>query len=150
MTEPSHQAPDVPAEGVDETLKQYDPESRKREGLRGLWLIVIATVSVVLSLFHLYTAYAGPFVDVVQRSIHLYTLLGLAFVLFPFSRHASNDRVHIVDVALALISIAIGCYMMIAADRIIISAGRINNIDMIVGLAALALVVDAARRVTAA
>ena len=28
------------------------------------------------------------------------------------------------DVALALISIAIGCYMMIAADRIIISAGR--------------------------
>ncbi|ROO27077.1 TRAP transporter permease [Salinisphaera japonica] len=148
MTDSLHKAPDAPAEGVDETLKQYDPESRKREGLGRIWLIGIAGVSVVLALFHLYTAYAGPFVDIVQRSIHLYTLLGLAFVLFPFSRHAPGDRVHLVDAALALVSIAIGCYMMIAADRIIISAGRINDIDMVVGLVALALVVDGARRVT--
>ena len=106
MTDSLHKAPDAPAEGVDETLKQYDPESRKREGLGRIWLIGIAGVSVVLALFHLYTAYAGPFVDIVQRSIHLYTLLGLAFVLFPFSRHAPGDRVHLVDAALALVSIA--------------------------------------------
>ncbi|MCS4504768.1 TRAP transporter permease [Arhodomonas aquaeolei] len=109
---------------------------------------VVIAVSVLLALFHLYTSFAGPLVDIKQRSIHLYVLLGLSFVLYPFARKGARDRLPLAEAVLALLAVAIGCYMLLSADRVIASAGRINNVDMVVGLAALGLVIDAARRVT--
>ncbi|MES1938300.1 TRAP transporter permease [Salinisphaera hydrothermalis] len=140
----------APAEphGTRETLEKYDRESSVRDGLPRAWMQVIATICVALALFHLYTSFAGPLVDVVQRSIHLYTLLGLTFILFPLVKSGARDRVPWIDVALALASFAIGVYMIAVSQRVIISAGRINDIDMVVGLVALGLVIDAARRVT--
>ena len=148
MTEQYRASADVGAPDSTATPDAPAAESRRRTSLGGTWLVVIAAVSVALSLFHLYTAYAGPFVDIVQRSIHLYTLLALAFVLFPITAHGARDRVHVLDFVLAVVSIAIGCYMIGVSDRIITAAGRINTLDMVVGMAALALVIDAARRVT--
>ncbi len=134
--------------GTRETLEKYDRESTVRDGLPRAWMIGIATVCVALALFHLYTSFAGPLVDVVQRSIHLYTLLGLTFILFPLMRSSARDRVPWIDVILALASFAIGLYMIGVSHRVIETAGRINDVDMVVGLVAIGLVIDAARRVT--
>lgn len=134
--------------GVQETLEKYERASALRDGLPRAWMIAIAVISVALALFHLYTSVAGPLVDVVQRSIHLYTLLGLAFVLFPAVRSGARDRVPWFEVILALAAFGIGAYMIGVSHRVIVSAGRINDVDMIVGLVALALVIEAARRVT--
>ena len=144
------QAPEAvePAVADPETLEKYDRESRVRHALpKGVMQFVIA-LAVLLALFHLYTSFSGPLVDVVQRSIHLYVLLGLTFVLYPWAMSGARDRVAVGDVILAVAAFAIGIYMVFSADRVIASAGRINTLDMIVGLAALALVIDAARRVT--
>ncbi|MES1923833.1 TRAP transporter, 4TM/12TM fusion protein [Salinisphaera sp. T31B1] len=131
-----------------ETLEKYDRESAVRDGLPRPVMTFVSALCVLLALFHLYTSFSGPLVDVVQRSIHLYTLLGLTFIIYPMLKSGARDRVPWPDVLFALVSFAIGCYMMIAADRVIASAGRINSVDMWVGLAALLLVIDAARRVT--
>ncbi|WP_423821901.1 TRAP transporter permease [Salinisphaera sp. SPP-AMP-43] len=135
-------------QGMQDTLEKYDRESTLRDGLSRPWMVGIATLSVALSLFHLYTSFAGPLVDVVQRSIHLYTLLGLTFVLFPLMRTSARERVPWIDVAFALASFAVGAYMIAVSHRVIESAGRITDIDMVVGLVALGLVIEAARRVT--
>ncbi|NNC23243.1 TRAP transporter permease [Salinisphaera sp. USBA-960] len=139
-----------PATATDsqETLEKYDRESNIRDGLPRTWMISITAISSALALFHLYTSFAGPLVDVMQRSIHLYTLMGLTFMLFPVVRSGSRDRIPWIDVFLALASFAIGIYMLTAASRVIESAGRINTTDVYVGLAAIALVIEAARRVT--
>ena len=144
------QAPDAvePAVADPETLEKYDRESRVRHALPRRVMQFVTVLCVLLALFHLYTSFSGPLVDVVQRSIHLYVLLGLTFVLYPWAMRGARDRVAVGDVVLAVAAFAIGLYMVWSADRIIASAGRINTLDMIVGLAALALVIDAARRVT--
>lgn len=137
-----------PAVADPQMLERYDRESRVRDRLPRRVMNVVIAVSAALALFHLYTSFSGPLVDVVQRSIHLYVLLGLTFVLYPWAMRGARDRVAPGDVVLAVVAFAIGIYMVISADRVIASAGRINTLDTVVGLAALALVVDAARRVT--
>lgn len=145
---PSASATVEPEIASRETLEKYDRESLTRDGLPRAWMMAIGAICVLLALFHLYTSFAGPLVDVVQRSIHLYTLLGLTFILFPLMRSSARDRVPWIDVVLAVVSFAIGLYMIGVSNRIIVSAGRINDVDMVIGLVALVLVIDAARRVT--
>lgn len=131
-----------------ETLEKYDRESTVRDGLPRSVMGFVTAACVLLALFHLYTSFSGPLVDVVQRSIHLYVLLGLTFILYPMIKSGARDRVPWPDVIFAVVSFAIGCYMVFSADRVIASAGRINALDMWIGLAAIGLVIDAARRVT--
>ncbi len=64
---------------VKEALEKFDRESLVRDRLPRAVVQFVMAVSVLLALFHLYTSFSGPLVDVAQRSIHLYTLLGLAF-----------------------------------------------------------------------
>ncbi|WP_018717051.1 TRAP transporter permease [Arhodomonas aquaeolei] len=146
-SQPSGESPQ-PEIASRETLEKYDRESVLRDRLPRAIMQVVIVVSVLLALFHLYTSFAGPLVDIKQRSIHLYVLLGLTFVLYPFARKGARDRLPLIEAVLALLAVAIGCYMLFSADRVIAAAGRINNVDMVVGLAALGLVIDAARRVT--
>ncbi|WIX33481.1 TRAP transporter permease [Salinicola sp. JS01] len=133
---------------VKEALEKFDRESLVRDRLPRMVLQFVTGVSVLLALFHLYTSFSGPLVDVAQRSIHLYTLLGLAFILYPLTRKGARDRVPWGDALLALAAFAIGVYMLLVSDRVIASAGRINQTDMIVGFVAILLVLDATRRVT--
>ncbi|GHB31702.1 TRAP transporter permease [Salinicola rhizosphaerae] len=133
---------------VKEALEKFDRESLVRDKLPAGIVKFVTLVSVLLALFHLYTSFSGPLVDVAQRSIHLYTLLGLAFVLYPLTRKGARDRVPWGDALLALIAFGIGVYMLSVSDRVIASAGRINNVDMVIGFVAIGLVLDATRRVT--
>ncbi|MFC0268962.1 TRAP transporter permease [Kushneria aurantia] len=129
-------------------LEKYDRESAIRHSLPAFFARLVTIIGVLLAIFHLYTSTAGPLIDIRQRSIHLYTLLALAFVLYPFSRKGARDRVPLRDSVLALLALAIGVYMLFSADRIILSAGRISNFDMAVGIVAILLVLDATRRAT--
>lgn len=129
-------------------LEKYDRESAIRHSLPLLFARFVTVAGVLLALFHLYTSTAGPLIDIQQRSIHLYTLLALAFVLYPFTRRGARDRVPLRDVILALLAVAIGIYMIVSTERIILAAGRITNLDMAVGIVAILLVLDATRRVT--
>ena len=129
-------------------LEKYDRESAIRHSLPTFFARVVTVLGVLLALFHLYTSTAGPLIDIQQRSIHLYTLLALAFVLYPFTRKGARDRVPIRDVILAVVALGIGVYMILSTQRIILAAGRITDLDMVVGIVAILLVLDATRRVT--
>lgn len=133
---------------IKEALEKYDRESLVRDRLPASIMRWVTGACVALALFHLYTSFSGPLVDIAQRSIHLYTLLGLAFVLYPITRNGARDRLPWIDVFTALLAFGVGIYMLVVSDRVIASAGRINDTDMIVGIVALLLVLDATRRVT--
>ncbi|WP_280563747.1 TRAP transporter permease [Chromohalobacter sp. 48-RD10] len=133
---------------VQEALERFDRESLVRDALPGLVVKFVTGLAILLALFHLYTSFAGPLVDVAQRSIHLYTLLGLTFILYPFTRKGARDRVPWGDAILSVLAFGVGVYMLVVSDRVIASAGRINDVDMLVGLLAILLVLDATRRAT--
>ncbi len=128
-------------------LEKYDRESVTRTSIMKPIKNIIMIFAVGLSLFHLYTSFAGPLVDIEQRSVHLYILMMLAFLLYPMTKKSRRDHIPFYDLIFAAASIGIAVYMFIVSDRIISTGGAINNFDLIIGMLAIFLVIDAARRV---
>ncbi|MCF6409931.1 TRAP transporter permease [Pseudalkalibacillus salsuginis] len=136
------------AEEMKDVVEKYDRESNIRTSIAKpvLWFITIAAVT--LSIFHLYTSYAGALVDVKQRSIHLYTLMTIGFLLYPVLKKKGKGTVPIIDYITAGLSMFVGIYMLMTAERIIQTGGRINDTDFYVGVLAIILLLELTRRVT--
>ncbi|KGP74179.1 TRAP transporter permease [Pontibacillus yanchengensis] len=138
------------AEKQEYSAEEYDRESSVRMNFGKYIALTITVLSILLSIFHLYTSYAGSLVDIKQRSIHLYTLMTLGFLLYPFVRKgdAKDKGVPFFDYILAGISLFVGIYMLSTAERIIQSGGQINTMDFYIGLLVLLLLFEITRRVT--
>ncbi|HLS09253.1 TRAP transporter permease [Lentibacillus sp.] len=129
-------------------VEDYDRESNVRTNYPKSIGIFITIAAVSLGLFHLYTSYAGALVDIKQRSIHLYVLMLLGFLLYPIYKKGKKSGIPFYDYILAGLATGLGLYMLSAANRIIESGGQINQVDMYIGIIVLVLLLEITRRVT--
>lgn len=81
----------VSAEQQQRLIRQFDHESNFRK-LVGPVGMLVTTVAVVLSGFHIYTAGFGLLVEIKHRAFHLALVLGLIFLVFPRPRPATGAR----------------------------------------------------------
>ena len=128
--------------------EKYDRESTTRVKIAKPMALTISILAIALSLFHLYTSYAGSLVDIKQRSIHLYTLMTLGFLMYPFIRKRGSKGIPLYDYITAGLSLFVAIYMLATAERIIQSGGQINDMDFYVGILIILLLFDITRRVT--
>ncbi|TFJ94193.1 TRAP transporter permease [Lentibacillus salicampi] len=128
--------------------EDYDRESNLRTSYPKIVGIFITVIGAGLGLFHLYTSYAGALVDIKQRSIHLYVLMLLGFLLYPVFKKGKKNQIPFYDYIIAGLAAGLGLYMLFTANRIIESGGQINQIDLYVGVAVLILLLEVTRRVT--
>ncbi|MRX74325.1 TRAP transporter fused permease subunit [Bacillus lacus] len=129
-------------------LEKYDPEAGTRN-LTGIfkWIVFFGLLS--FSVFQLYTAIFGVFTAQIQRSIHLGFALTLIFLLFPASRKRKNSgklQVAWYDLILAGLSIVVGTYWPLNFEKIVAGIGFLTTTDLIVGIIAILLVLEATRR----
>ena len=82
------------ADEVEALVREYDSESNFRN-LVGPTAMLVTIASVLLSLFHLYTAGFGLLNEVMHRTIHLAFVMGLIFLVFPRKRAAPTARLWI-------------------------------------------------------
>ena len=75
----------ISAEKQAELIRTFDSEANFRK-LVGPVGLLVTTVAVVLSSFHIYTAGFGLLVEIKHRSFHLALVLGLIFLVFPRAR----------------------------------------------------------------
>ena len=68
-----------------ELEEKFDSEIRFRP-LAPLAARLVGALLIALSLFHYYTAGFGLLSEALHRGIHLSFVLGLIFLVFPFSR----------------------------------------------------------------
>lgn len=127
-----------------ETAHTIPTEEREQRDLARNVGLVVSTFAIILGLFHLYTSYAGPLVDFRQRSVHLYSLLAIAFLVYP-GRKKRID-LNALDVLFSVGALAIGVYMVVAYGRIARMGGVINQVDFLLGIVAIVLVIEATRR----
>lgn len=73
-----------------ELEEQFDAELRFRP-LAPLAARIVGTLLVILSLFHYYTAGFGLLSETMHRGIHLSFVLGLIFLVFPFSKRGYSE-----------------------------------------------------------
>ncbi|WP_010532021.1 TRAP transporter permease [Lentibacillus jeotgali] len=129
-------------------VEDYDRESNIRTNYPKSIGIFITVAGGALGLFHLYTSYAGSLVDIKQRSIHLYALILLGFLLYPLMKKGNKNKIPFYDYIIAGLAAGAGLYMLFTANRIIESGGQINQVDLYVGFAVLILLLEITRRVT--
>lgn len=107
----------------------------------------ITVIGIALSLFQLYTAGLQPLGLFFQRPIHLGFVLVLCFLIYPaFGRHRARGVTGwIIDGALIVMSIGAGAWVPLNIDII---ANQIfpRNIDIVMGVATVIVVLEAARR----
>jgi len=136
---------------VDEAaLKKAEEYIEAEEGatnrLAGLLGRFVMAVAVIMSLFHLYAAYA--IVPTQQlRMIHVGFVLFLVFLLFPFARRFRH-RVMWWDWIAAALSLLVIGYGLIGGDNFTDRSTIPSNLDMVFGVILTLLVLEAARRGT--
>ncbi|MEG0473756.1 MAG: TRAP transporter fused permease subunit, partial [Solibacillus sp.] len=135
----------ISAEDQQALLEKYDIESNTRN-VDGIMKKVIYVGLLLFSLFQVYTAVFGVFPAQIQRTIHLGFGLTFIFLLFPAVRKTKKDTIPFYDYILALVSIVVGSYWVINYERLVQSLGRMETMDFYIGLIAIILVLEAARR----
>lgn len=129
-----------------EILQKYDPESNTRD-LSGIAKHLVFFGLLAFSLFQLYTAIDGQLTAYLQRSIHLGFALSLIFLLFPaVKRKGDRRKVPFYDYLLALLAVAVGAYWPIMYDDLVFRVGRVTEMDLVVGILAIVLTLEATRR----
>ncbi len=139
-----------PETEMQDLLEKYDPESRSRS-LKGIigWVVFLGLLS--FSLFQLYTAIFVVFTAQIQRSVHLGFGLALIFLLFPAVKgqlRKKTGRLQIpwYDWVLSILGIVVGSYWPLMIQDLVLRVGRLTFLDLVVGLLAILLVLEATRR----
>jgi TRAP transporter 4TM/12TM fusion protein len=140
-----------PAKEVsEEALARAEEMIEREEGVQNKhkgWLAAfIAAVAVVMSLFHLYTAYAIVRPEHL-RAIHLAFVLFLTFLIFPVAKRFRH-RVMWWDWLLALVGVATTVYLIAGGDEFFDRSIVPNDWDIAFGVTLVLLILEAMRRTT--
>jgi TRAP transporter 4TM/12TM fusion protein len=134
----------------DEALQKAESFIEAEEGatnrLMGWAGRISTTIAVVMSLFHLYAAYAiVPTQEL--RYTHVAFTLVLSFLLFPLATRFRN-RVRWWDVVPGIFAVATIAYALWGGDDFTDRATTPDHLDVIVGIIFIVLVLEATRRTT--
>ncbi|TDO85272.1 TRAP transporter 4TM/12TM fusion protein [Halanaerobium saccharolyticum] len=130
----------------DELLKKYDPSADYRH-YTGLAAILVSTIAITLSLFHLYTAGFGILLALKQRAVHLGFIFTLIFLLYPAVKDKKESKfILALDLILALGSIAISSYIIFNYVELVHRAGMYTQVDQMMAILAIIIVLEGTRR----
>lgn len=116
--------------------------------LNRFWQTVVAVLSAALVIFQMYTAGFGALQDIQQRSVHLFFVLTLCFILKPFSKKNPREgNVPWYDVILMLLAACCTVYVFINYPRFIWDPLQwLEPADMILAVVMVILILEASRR----
>jgi TRAP transporter 4TM/12TM fusion protein len=127
-----------------EAEKYVEEEEGTTSRFEGWTEVLLTTVAVVMSLFHLYAAYAIVPAHIL-RATHVGFVLFLLFLLFPVAKRFQN-RIQWFDVALSLLGLGTIVYLLVDFDQFIERAVTPTRADLFFGVALVLLVLEAVRR----
>ncbi len=130
---------------AEEVLAKYDRESDTRN-VKGFMAKIITAIAISFSIFQLYTAIFGVLDAALQRAVHLGFGLVLIFLLYPTRRSWRRDKVHPFDFLLSIAGGAAPLYIVVFYEELVARAASPTTLDMIVGVAGILIVLEAARR----
>jgi TRAP transporter 4TM/12TM fusion protein len=146
MADQSRAEDAISAEGLRKAEEYIQQEEGAANRLAGWSGIIVTGIAVAMTLFHLYAAY-----DIVPtqplRYTHVAFVLVLSFLLFPLAARFRN-RIEWFDVLAGLAAIGIMAYAILGGDDFTDRAAVPEKWDVILGIALIVLVLEAARRTT--
>lgn len=132
---------------VNELMEQYDLETSKLRKLTGKVALFITIVAILMSAFHLFTAWHGTLLAMKQRSLHLIFAFTLGFALYPGFKKSSKDKIDITDWLLIILSVGVWGYIFFNVEAIALKGGQMSTTDMVLGVISVLLTLEVTRRV---
>ena len=114
--------------------------------LSGIPYKITFLFAIAFSCFQLYTAFFGVLTSTLQRSIHLSFAITLCFLFYPFSKKSKRKTIHPLDFVLAVAAGSAVVYVTLFYQDLVKRIGDPTTLDLAMGIAAIALVLEASRR----
>jgi TRAP transporter 4TM/12TM fusion protein len=133
----------ISEERAEEILEEFEAPTRK---FKGILSHIVTVLAVITSLFALYGAF-GTVMTLVTRLVHVMLILTLTFLVYPAARRSKHRGLG-VDIALALISVFVFAYPFIDLEPFMYRVANPTFLDVMVGVLAMFLVLEATRRST--
>lgn len=131
-----------------EILEKYDRESVTRQSSSKIQKYIITAIAVLYSFFHLYITFY-PMPTLLQRAIHVAVGALLIFLIYPASTKKRTSGIAWYDWLWLAGSVASMGYLIHQYEAIMTIRGGIpNTADIIFAMITVAVVLEAARRVT--
>jgi TRAP transporter 4TM/12TM fusion protein len=112
-------------------------------GLGGFRGKLVAILGIVTSLIFLYTSYEGSFPTFTQRGLLLVLSMPMIFLLASIKKKDALGKWR--DLAMAVVSPIPFFYIMVIQDQLILRGGIPNTLDVIMGILAVLVVIEATR-----
>jgi TRAP transporter 4TM/12TM fusion protein len=119
-------------------VRKYDTETNFRR-LTGPANLICTVLSIVLSLFHVYTAGYGLLNEVTHRALHMSFIMPLVFLLFPRAQFAAPVRAWGFGLAFAAFYVFLGWTLADSLTGRIPEAARWGVVGLSLALAVTAL-----------
>jgi len=133
----------ISEERAEEILEEFEAPTRK---FKGAMNYIVTGLAVITSLFALYGAF-GTVMTLVTRLVHVMLILTLTLLVYPAARRFKNRGIG-VDIALALVCIFVFAYPFIDLEPFMYRVANPTFLDVVVGVLAMFLVLEATRRST--
>jgi TRAP transporter 4TM/12TM fusion protein len=150
MTGQDHQAEraqlsaDVDAAALQKAEEYIEQEEGAANKFKGAMAVFITLAAVVMSAFHLYTAYAIVPTQTL-RPVHVAFVLFLCFLVFPVAPRFRH-RVMWWDWIAALLAVATAVYLVLGGDDLTDRNTSPLAWDIVFGIALIVLILEAMRR----
>lgn len=128
-------------------LQEFDKEAGYRIFSKKWLSVLVSVIAVAFALYHMYAAYAIPFVTLKHRSLHVAIVLCLIFLLYPGWKKASKKSLSLLDGVLAIVSLGTAGYIFIYYLDIVNRGGIPSSLDVTFAVITSILVLEASRRV---
>src|SRR5437879_2339684 len=144
IARPAADEPAIDAEALKKAEQFIEAEEGASNKLRGALGIFVSATAVVMSLFHLHTAYAIVPAQVL-RPVHVGFVLFLSYLLFPVAKRYRH-RIMWWDWAAAFAAVAVIAYILWGGDDIWDRNTSPDNWDIVFGTALILLILEGMRR----
>lgn len=119
----------------------------KDRTLTGFWAVLYSSAAIFMAIWYMYTSGFGVISTETNRGFYLLFTSVLVFLLFPASRWAPKNRPSLYDIiCVILISASIGYWINQYMDYAMFRVTEPNNWDLIMGLIAITMILETARR----
>ncbi len=124
-------------------MEESESGSRKLSGNLGRFVFAVA---IAMSLFQIYTGFAGELAGSKQLSIHLTFAMILCFAYFPARRKSPKNRIPLPDMILGVFAAGCAFYLFANYNHVVTSVGDAEPYDILIGFGLIVLVLEATRR----
>ncbi len=119
----------------------------KDRTLTGFWAVLYTSAAIFMATWYMYTSGFGVISTETNRGFYLLFTSVLVYLLFPASRWAPKNRPSFYDIlCVVLISVSIGYWINQYMDYAMFRVTEPNNWDLIMGIIAICMILETARR----